>query len=85
MVVDWHRFDNFHNLPKKLNDRRLMLNGEWPQGGCEYCKNIEDAGGVSDRISHLDIPNLTPIELETDLTAINVTPKILEIYFDFYL
>jgi peptide methionine sulfoxide reductase MsrB len=73
-------FDNFHNIPKKLDDRRLMLNGEWPQGGCEYCKTIEDAGGWSDRQHNLDIRGLTPPELEFDPTAIEVTPRIVEIF-----
>jgi hypothetical protein len=73
-------FDNFHNLPKKLQDRQLMLRGEWPTGGCEYCKNIEDAGGWSDRQHNLEIRNLTPPELEIDATAISVTPRILEIF-----
>jgi hypothetical protein len=73
-------FDNFHNTPKKLADRRLMLNGEWPQGGCEYCKDIEAAGGWSDRLHNLDIRGLTPPELETDPTAISVTPRIVEIF-----
>lgn len=73
-------FDNFHNTPKKLEDRRLMLKGEWPTGGCEYCKHIEDAGGWSDRLHNLDIPGLTPPELETDPTAVSVTPRIVEIF-----
>jgi hypothetical protein len=73
-------FDNFHNLPKKLNDRRLMLNGEWPQGGCEACKVVEDAGGWSDRQHNLDIRGLTPPELLTDPTATIVSPKIVEIF-----
>jgi hypothetical protein len=73
-------FDNFHNIPKKLEDRRLMLKGEWPTGGCEYCKDIEDAGGWSDRLHNLDIPGLTPPELETDPTAVSVTPRIVEIF-----
>ena len=73
-------FDNFHNLPKKLEDRRLMLRGEWPTGGCEYCKNIEDAGGWSDRQHNLDIRGLTPPELETNLTAVSVSPRIVEIF-----
>jgi len=78
--LDLDNFDNFHNLPKKLDDRRLMLKGEWPQGGCEYCKNIEDAGGFSDRQHNLDIPDLTPPELENDHRAIIVTPRIVEIF-----
>ena len=73
-------FDQFHNLPKKLDDRRLMLNGEWPKGGCEYCKKIEAAGGHSDRQHNLEIRGLTPPELETDATAIEVTPRIVEIF-----
>lgn len=78
--LDLDNFDNFHNLPKKLDDRRLMLKGEWPKGGCEYCKDIEDAGGFSDRQHNLDIPDLTPPELETDQRAIVVTPRIVEIF-----
>jgi hypothetical protein len=73
-------FDNFHNIPKKLNDRRLMLNGEWPKGGCEYCQVIEDAGGWSDRQHNLEIRDLTPPELETNPVAIEVTPRIVEIF-----
>lgn len=73
-------FDNFHNIPQKLQDRKLMLEGKWPYGGCEYCKNIEDAGGFSDRLHNLDIRGLTPPELETDPTAIEVTPRIVEIF-----
>ena len=75
-------FDNFHNTPKKLSDRQLMLNGDWPSGGCEYCQKIEDAGGSSDRMFHLQIPDMAPPELEFDVNAVNVTPRILEVYFD---
>lgn len=80
--IDSTTFDNFHNLPKKISDRELMLAGKWPTGGCEYCKNIEDAGGQSDRLFHLQIPNAFPIELEKDPTATHVTPSIIEINFD---
>jgi len=73
-------FDNFHNIPKKLEDRRLMLKGEWPTGGCEYCRVIEEAGGHSDRQHNLEIRGLTPPEVEQDLTAIKVSPKIVEIF-----
>jgi len=75
-------FNSFHNTPKKLEDRQLMLEGQWPSGGCEYCQNIENAGGQSDRQFHLQIPNLTPPELDTVADAIEVTPRILEVYFD---
>jgi len=80
--IDSENFDSFHNTPKKLLDRSLMLDGQWPTGGCEYCKNIEDSGGQSDRQFQLQIPNLTPPELDSDPTAINVTPRILEVYLD---
>jgi len=73
-------FDNFHNIPKKLQDRQLMLQGQWPKGGCEYCQVIEDAGGHSDRQHNLEIRGLTPPELELDPTAINVSPRIVEIF-----
>ena len=77
-------FDQFHNLPRKLNDRTLMQGGHWPGGGCEYCKNIEDAAGYSDRQAHLldQFDNLTPVELLNDPDAIEVTPRLLEVYFN---
>ena len=75
-------FDNFHNTPTKIRDRELMLQGEWPGDGCEYCKRIEDAGGSSDRKLHLEIPDLTPPELESDPYATTVTPRILELYLN---
>jgi len=81
-VFDTESFD-FHNTPTKLDDRLRMLNGQWPSVGCEYCKQIEDAGGTSDRITNLDLQgNYPPPELDTDPIAITVTPRILEIYFD---
>jgi hypothetical protein len=81
-IVDVDTFDQFHNTPKKLADRKLMLDGKWPSGGCEHCKKIEDTGGYSDRQLHLSIPNQSPPELEHDLLATTVTPQIVEIYFD---
>ena len=75
-------FDLFHNTAKKLQDRQTMLAGAWPTGGCDYCEKIEQAGGSSDRMLHLAIPDLTPPELDTDPAAILVTPRIVEVYFD---
>jgi hypothetical protein len=75
-------FDSFHNTPKKLHARQTMLDGQWPKAGCEYCQKIEEAGGSSDRQFHLSIPNMAPPELENNPTAIEVTPTILEVYFD---
>jgi hypothetical protein len=73
-------FDNFHNIPKKIADRQLMLQGQWPQGGCEYCQKIEQSGRWSDRQHNLNIRGLTPSELETDPTATHVTPRLVEIF-----
>lgn len=85
--TDHHRFDvdtfDFHNTPQKLDDRRQMLDGLWPKKGCEYCRDIERAGGQSDRITNLDFPGIyPPPELDDDPYAVDVTPRILEVYFD---
>ena len=73
---------NFHNIKTKLEARTKMLKGEWPGRGCEHCKSTEDAGGHSDRMSHLNMQGVTaPKELEKDTTAVDVTPTQLEIYF----
>lgn len=73
---------NFHNLPAKLEARRKMLRGEWPGRGCEHCKHIEEAGGRSDRLNHLKMEGTTaPPELDTDLEAVDVTPRQLEVYW----
>jgi hypothetical protein len=79
-TIDPNDFDNFHNLPKKIEDRKLMLEGKWPTGGCEYCQDIEKAGGFSDRQHNNDIGGYVPIELKTDLKAVHVSPKIVEIF-----
>jgi MoaA/NifB/PqqE/SkfB family radical SAM enzyme len=82
-----HKFDtnvfDFHNTPSKLQDRERMLAGLWPEKGCNYCRDIEDAGGQSDRITNLDFSGIhAPPELDIDPNATNVTPRILEVYFD---
>lgn len=74
---------DFHNTPSKLKDRQRMLQGQWPEHGCDYCRNIESAGGASDRITNLDFPGIhAPPELDSDPTAVKVTPRMLEVYFD---
>ena len=86
---------NFHNTSQKLNHRKTMLDGEWPtviddlplanfSTTCAaYCGTIEKTGiGQSDRQFFSKIPNLTPVELATDPTAIIVSPTILEVYLD---
>jgi organic radical activating enzyme len=69
---------NFHNTSKKVADRQTMLDGNWPVGGCEYCKNIEQAGGYSDRNLHNNIPDL----FQVDEYGTQTTPAILEVYFN---
>jgi len=60
-----------------------MLEGNWPKIGCNYCINIEKAGGQSDRITNLDFPGQhAPVELNDNPIATHVTPRTLEIYFD---
>lgn len=71
-------FENFHNTDKKIADRQIMLDGNWPHGGCDYCKNIEQAGGFSDRNLHNSIPNL----FHSDQYGTQTTPSILEVYFN---
>ena len=75
-------FDQFHNTEKKQFERQRMLQGLWPEESCQYCREIEESGGYSDRLLHLDIPDMSPPELEQDPTATQVTPTILEVFFD---
>ena len=72
-------FDNFHNTPSKLKARQSMLDGNWPGGGCEYCKKIEDAGGISDRqdINQIIHDKLVPIELKSNIRETVVSPTMV--------
>lgn len=67
---------NFHNITIKIEDRKKMLKGEWPQG-CEYCSHTEELGGKSDRQCHNEIPELLPDSLD-----VNTSPKLLEVFFN---
>jgi pyruvate-formate lyase-activating enzyme len=78
-------FESFHNLPNKIEARKMMKRGEWPQGGCQYCEKIETAGGMSDRQYQLHASHdqdRTPIELIQDPETLEVIPTILEVYFN---
>lgn len=75
-------FQDFHNTEIKQQDRTDMLQGRWPLNNCHYCRDIEQAGGVSDRMRHLTIPYHMPPELEQDPAAISVSPTLLEVYFN---
>ena len=77
-------FDSFHNLPKKIEDRERMLQGEWPIDTCGYCRKMEEAGGFSDRMNQLaqqTDPDHNPPELKANPTAVEVTPTILQVFF----
>jgi hypothetical protein len=78
--IDEKNFFEFHNTPKKIEERKNMLAGEWPKESCGYCKKIEDAGGTSDRMRMLAIPNLSPPELENEPTLLRVNPTMMEVY-----
>jgi pyruvate-formate lyase-activating enzyme len=83
-TIDPNNFNNFHNVPEKIRDRTAMLNGQWPGHGCEYCRNVESAGGTSDRQYQLDAQGDVcqhPPELNINPSATEVTPTILEVYF----
>lgn len=72
----------FHNTPQKIDDRHKMLDGIWPETNCGYCREIEEAGGFSDRQRQLSVPDMYPAELDLDPTATNVSPTLLEVYFN---
>lgn len=75
------QFEDFHNTPVKVQDRSIMLQNQWPGNGCEYCRDIELAGGTSDRQFQNLIPEVYPGELDSDPTLTSVSPAILEVFF----
>lgn len=82
--IDPNNFTNFHNVDEKIRDRTEMLNGRWPGHGCEYCRDVELAGGISDRqfqLSEQKEINQHPPELNQNPIATSVTPTIVEVYF----
>jgi hypothetical protein len=72
---------DFHNRPVQLKTRQDMLDGKWPGHGCEYCKAIEDTGGVSDRMTFNAESNRSniPPELLVNNNAVHVTPTLIEV------
>lgn len=83
VFVPLDQFDSFHNTGAVIRDRQLMLQGQWPQGrGCEYCKEIERAGGISERLFHNVMPGLTPVDFDINDPEAPVTPRVLEIYLN---
>lgn len=86
--IDLDNFDSFHNLPHKIKERNIMLDGKWPtvenggSGHCNFCRLKEEGGGMSDRTNMLTIPNQYPKELDENPNAVVVTPKILELFMN---
>ena len=80
--LDSNNFFDFHNTPLKISEREAMLRGEWPEKSCAYCREIEQAGGTSDRMRMMTIPDLSPPELDQNPTLTRVDPTIVEIYFN---
>lgn len=81
-----HRFDlesfDFHNTPAKIQDRQRMIQGQWPQRGCEFCSVPESQGHTSDRTIFNDWPEQRPPpEFDHDPTAVRVTPRTLQLYW----
>jgi len=79
--IDVNNFDNFHNTPGKLQQRELMLQDIWPGNGCEFCRDVEEVGGTSDRMFQNSIPTF-PIELENNNITTITTPTTVEVYLD---
>lgn len=83
-VITPDTFHTFHNTPIKIETRKTMLAGQWPNHGCEYCKHIENAGGISDRIvaNETIVDEYLPQELINNRVATHVSPSIIEVYFN---
>jgi len=80
-TVDVDNFENFHNTDKKIQSREAMLAGQWPGDGCEYCKTIEEAGGMSDRLFQNQVPDVYPRILDSNPQETRTDPAVLEVFF----
>ena len=82
-VIDFSVVD-FHNTALKIQDRKNMLLGQWPERGCESCQQSEKLHGTSERLRHKNTGSysLPPQELIDNPNAVQVTPRIVEVYFD---
>lgn len=73
-------FSTFHNTKTKIKTRQKMLDGEWPGLGCEYCRDIEHAGGLSDRLD-FNTNEYNVRYVPGKLNGTHADPTILEMYF----
>ena len=72
-----------HNTQQKKSERKMMLNGERPEG-CSYCWRIEDVGGRSDRIyrSGEYWAQNSRKDIFKALDSENITPRYVEVNFN---
>ena len=72
-----------HNTSQKFQERKLMLEGQRPNG-CDYCWKIEDAGHVSDRYyrSSEHWAKHKIIEIVKQPFDFNVVPTYVEVNFN---
>jgi MoaA/NifB/PqqE/SkfB family radical SAM enzyme len=83
VALDIDDFDNFHNYDTWVQHREMMLEGRFPEQGCEqYCGHIEKQGGMSDRLFQMSQAGFDPPELETDPEATRTTPRALEVFIN---
>jgi len=87
--VSHENYHNFHNTSSKIEDRILMQNGIWPENregiGCQYCKKIEEVGGLSDRnlINNDEVfDDYVPKEIKENPKSLITSPTILEVHFN---
>jgi len=77
-----------HNTSQKKSARKSMVKGIRPEE-CQYCWNIEDTGGISDRITKSNdsycrpyLEDVIASDRETLWTQ-NVNPSYVEVSFDY--
>lgn len=72
-----------HNTQQKKLERKMMLNGQRPEG-CSYCWRIEDVGGRSDRIyrSGEYWAQNARADIFNALDTGNINPRYVEVNFN---
>lgn len=72
-----------HNTEQKKQERKMMLQGERPEG-CSYCWRIEDVGGRSDRIyrSGESWAQNSRYDILNTLDQGNINPRYVEVNFN---
>lgn len=72
-----------HNTDQKKLERKMMLNGQRPEG-CQYCWRIEDVGGRSDRIyrSGESWAQSSKKDIILALDTGNINPRYVEVNFN---